>query len=228
MKNSIAILFLIIALLIGCNERSGQPGEPCSVQLPEIHFTRSLNDAVNNASAENKEITIHSDAKKDYFNDPDGKLSNGTAPVLLAEVDNTKSFTLTAKVTPLFKTTYDAGALYIFSTETLWHKFAFEQDERGKTRIVTVRTIDTSDDNNHEAITQDHVYLKISSDTKTVGFYFSTDNVTWNLARLYKNNYPKVIWLGISSQSPIGSGNSTMFENCSLTDKSVKDFRTGL
>jgi len=219
---------MILTVLMGCKENPAQPGEECSVKLPAIHFTRSLNGAAHNAVSEKDVITIKSDARKDYFNDPDGKLSNATAPVLLATVDNTKPFTLTSKVTPLFKETYDAGALYIFSTEVLWHKFAFEQDERGRTRIVSVRTIETSDDNNHEVIEQGNVYLKISSDTKTVGFYFSTDNTTWNLARLYKNNYPNQIWLGVSSQSPMGDGNTTIFENCTLTDVSIKNFRTGI
>jgi hypothetical protein len=61
-----------------------------------------------------------------------------------------------------------------------------------------------------------------------VGFYFSTDNVTWNLARVYKNDYPEKLWLGISSQSPMGEGNLTRFENFSLIDQSVKDFRMGI
>lgn len=36
----------------------------------------------------------------------------------------------------------------------------FEQDERGKHRVVTVRTVGTSDDNNHEVIEQDNIYYK--------------------------------------------------------------------
>ncbi|MCU7549870.1 DUF1349 domain-containing protein [Chitinophagaceae bacterium LB-8] len=168
------------------------------------------------------------EAKKDYFNDPGGKFSNNSAPVLLSRVDNKKPFTLTAKVTPSFKETYDAGVLYIFSTEKLWQKFAFEKDERGRTRVVSVRTIETSDDNNHDILTNESVFLKVTSDTKTVGLYYSIDNVTWNLARLYKNNYPDVIWVGLSTQSPIGNGTTAIFENCSLTENSIKNFREGI
>src|SRR5688572_16295491 len=205
----IFFLAMITLTLSGCKEKSELPGEACSIKLTGIHFTKSLNHAAQNTLVDNEGVILKSDAKKDYFNDPDGKLSNNTAPVLLAEVDNTKPFTLVAKVTPVFKETYDAGTLYIFSTNQMWQKFAFERDERGRTRIVSVRTIETSDDNNHDVITQDSVYLKITSDTKTVGFYYSTDNNNWNLARLYKNNYPETIWVGISSQSPMGDGNST-------------------
>ena len=213
--------------MTSCNRDTNRVGEDCSIKLPLVHFTRSLNNAEQNATLNKEKITIRSDAKKDFFNDPDGKLVNSTAPLLLAKVDNTRPFTLTAKVTPQFTATYDAGALYIFSTEKLWQKFAFERDEQGRTRIVSVRTIDTSDDNNHDVIEQESVYLKISSDTRSVGFYYSTDNKNWNLARLYKNNYPDTIWLGVSSQSPMGDGNATLFEECSLTEESVRDFRTG-
>lgn len=223
----ILILFALI-LMSSCNEKTEQFGQDCSIKLPEIHFTKSLNNAVENATVENDKISVRSDAKKDFFNDPNGKLTNSTAPVLLSKVDNTRPFTFTAKVTPSFHATYDAGTLYIFVTEQLWQKFAFERDERSRSRIVSVRTIETSDDNNHDVVTAESVYLKISSDTKTVGFYHSTDNKSWNLARLYKNNYPEIIWLGISSQSPIGEGNVTDFEDCSLTDESIKDFRMGI
>lgn len=226
---TLKLLLVSFSVILGsCEQKAAQPGRDCSIKFLGIHFTRSLNDADNRATVANDKLTITSKPKTDYFNEPDGTASYATAPVLLTKVDNTKAFTFTAKVTPQFKATYDAGALYIFSTDKLWQKFAFERDEQARTRIVSVRTIDTSDDNNHDVVTQESVYLKISSDTKVVGFYYSTDNITWNLVRLYKNNYPETIWLGLSSQSPVGDGNVTYFESCSLTEMSVKDFRSGI
>jgi regulation of enolase protein 1 (concanavalin A-like superfamily) len=204
------------------------PGEKCSVKLPSIEFTQSLNNAAKNATTTNGKLSLRSEAKKDNFNDPDGKLTNNTAPVLLTRIDNKKPFTLTAKVTPEFLETYDAGVLYIYNKEDLWQKFAFERDERAKTRIVSVRTIGTSDDNNHDVVGNKSVYMKISSDTKTVGFYYSLDNATWQLVRLYKNDYPAETWVGVSSQSPIGNGSVTQFEDCTLTETSIKDFRMGV
>lgn len=227
-KRPHGLLFSLMALLIVPFHAAADPGKECSIKLPGIHFTVCLNGAEKNTKVEGAVVTLKSDAKKDFFNDPDGKLTNSSAPVLLAKVDNTKPFTLTAKVSPEFKETYDAGALYIFHTEKLWQKFAFERDERGATRIVSVRTIKTSDDNNHQPVDNSSVYLKISSDTQTVAFYFSEDNVKWNLARLYKNSYPDTLWVGVSSQSPLGDGNVTRFEGVSLTGESVGDFRMGI
>jgi len=236
---------LALALLTACNTNSPTtstaatekpaataegdktPGDSCNVQLGGITFTRSMNGAAQNATVNGNVLTLHSDAKRDNFNDPDGKLTNHTAPVLLTQVDNTKPFTLTAKMTPQFLETYDAGVLYLYLRDDLWQKFCFERDERARTRIVSVRTIGTSDDNNHDQIKDKSVYMKISSDTKTVGFYYSLDQKQWELARLYKNDYPASIWLGVSSQAPVGKGMDTRFEECTLTATSISDFRLG-
>ncbi len=197
------------------------------IALPGVTFDLALNGAEQYVELAGDRLTLKSPAKRDNFRDPDGKLSNNSAPMLLAEVDNTKPFTFTAKVTPTFSNTYDAGALYIWVRDDLWLKMAMEQDERGRKRLVTVRTTGTSDDNNHDVVTAPSVYMKISSDATTVGFYYSLDNREWQLIRLFKNEYPDTIWLGVSSQSPVGDGNATSFENVSLTQTSISDFRMG-
>jgi len=201
--------------------------EACRITLPGITFTRSINGAAAHAKVEGDKLTLASEARRDYFRDPDGKLSNNSAPLLLTEVVNKKQFTLTAKITPVFLKTYDAGTLYIYVKDDLWLKMAMEMDERGKHRMVSVRTIGTSDDNNHDVITEKSVYMKISSDTKTVGFYYSLDKKSWQLIRLFRNDYPASIWVGISAQSPLGEGTSVLFEDVSLTQRSISDFRLG-
>lgn len=201
---------------------------PCNVAPTDITFTRSLNGAAANARVEGGRLTLKSGARSDYFREPDGAASYHNAPILMATIDNRQPFTMTAKITPTFLKTYDAGTLYIYLKEDLWLKMAMEMDERGKTRMVSVRTNGTSDDNNHDVIAAKSVYMKISSDTKTVAFYYSLDNKTWQLIRLFKNDYGASIWLGVSSQSPTGDGNSTIFEELSLTKRSVTDFRLGI
>jgi len=229
MKHHLSALSL---LLLSIAARPASPesveAEKCRITLPGITFTRSLNQAAAQAKVEGGRITLASEARRDNFRDPDGKLSNNTAPLLLTEVDNKQPFTLTAKVTPTFLKTYDAGALYIYVKEDLWLKMAMEMDERQKTRMVSVRTIGTSDDNNHDVIEAKSVHMKISSDTKTVGFYYSLDEKTWQLIRLFRNDYPASIWVGISTQCPLGEGTSAVFEDLSLTKQSISDFRLGI
>jgi regulation of enolase protein 1 (concanavalin A-like superfamily) len=124
--------------------------------------------------------------------------------VLLTAIDNTKPFTFTTRVTPVLHETYDAGALYLWVREDHWLKMAMERDERGLSRIVTVRTHGTSDDNNHDAISAKSAFLRVSSDTSSIGFYYSLDGKSWQLVRVFRNDYPPRLWLGLSAQSPMG------------------------
>lgn len=220
---------LVIAFITLTSNVSAQDlgSEATRIALPGITFTLALNEAAQNAKITDGKLTLNSPAKRDNFRDPNGKLSNNTAPMLLSEVDNSKPFTFSAQVTPTFLDTYDAGALYIWVRDDLWLKMAMERDERARTRLVSVRTTGTSDDNNHDVVTAKSVHMKISSDTKTVGFYYSLGNDQWQLIRLFKNEYPAKIWLGVSSQSPVGNGNSSTFENIALTQTSIADFRQG-
>ena len=110
-----------------------------------------------------------------------------------------------------------------------WQKDGvWEQYERGIHRVVTVRTIETSDDNNHEAITDsDSVWFKISSDGGRIACYYSPDGETWQMVRLYKNNYPEKLFIGISSQGPGEDAFISQFKKLSLTYGSVGNFRLG-
>jgi regulation of enolase protein 1 (concanavalin A-like superfamily) len=242
-----AIILLGLSALTSCNTKNETAktamkeetktdsafvnGSPCDIKLSSIHFTKAINGADTLIKTEaNEKVIFKAGEKSDYFSDPDGKLSNTTAPMLLSEVDNTKPFTLTAKVTPEFteKGLYNAGVLYLYVNDSFYQKFCFEQDERGNHRVVTVRTMGTSDDNNHDIVKQPFVYMKISSDTKTVASYYSLDKKNWQMVRLYKNNYPKKIWMGISTQCPVDKGTQSIFEEINLEEKSVSDFRLGI
>lgn len=219
------LLPFIALTLFGCTQIKEQTMikvQNCDAGI----FTHSVNSP--NCDPQNDTITICSGAQSDFFNAPDGSVRLASAPLLLKKIDNTKPFTFTAIVKPGFVNTYDAGAVYLFCDEELWLKFAFEMDERGYTRLVTVRTKGTSDDNNHDAITQEEVYMKISSDSKTVGFYYSLEGQQWQLVRLYRNDYPDSIYIALSSQSLVGDGIKTQFTKIELTENSIDNFRLGI
>lgn len=246
MKKILFLISMVAMLFNSCTNRNATSSEStrvmntdsakisgtaCDVTINGIHFTKSINNAASLISIEeNNKVIFPTGEKTDYFADPDDKLSNRTAPILLSEVDNTKPFTFTAKVTPEFTQTglYNAGVLYIYVHDTFWQKLCFEQDERGKHRVVTVRTMGTSDDNNHDIIDNSSVYLKISSDTRTIASYYSIDNQNWQMVRVYQNNYPAKIWMGFSSQCPQDKRSSSVFEELHLEQKSVSDFRMGI
>ena len=186
----------------------------CKISAGNITFTNAINGAENCVKLlDDGALEFHCAEGLDFFSDPNGKLSNTTLPILLVPVENTKPFTLIAKVTPEFTTEglYNAADLFVYSCDSLWQKLAFEQDEYGNHRIVTVRTQGTSDDNNHDKLDVSSVYLK----------------KRWNMVRLYKNCYPKNIYLGISSQCPQKGSCTSRFEEISLSHDNVSDFRLG-
>lgn len=203
----------------------------CNVTLNGLHFTRSLNGAEKQVSDSAGIVTFRAKPQTDFFCDPNGKISQDNAAVLFMEIDNKKPFTYSAKVKTGFtpEGTYSAAVLFVYANDSLWQKLCFEQDERGKHRVISVRTIGTSDDNNHEVVDDEmeYVYFKISSDTQTIANYYSLDGKTWQMVRLYKNEYGDKAYLGICSQAPQSDECISTFKDLQLTTDNVKNFRLG-
>lgn len=201
---------------------------PCDINVGGIRFIKSKNGAENGITLLGDTIKFEAGPQTDYFRSPDGNVVNSSG-VIFTEVDNTKPFTFTAKVQPDFTETgtYSAGVLYAYENDTHCQKLCFEQDEYGDHRVVSVRTIGTSDDNNHQAITGPYVYMRLSSDGTTLGSYFSEDGKIWHMARLYRNDFPEKLLLGLSSQSPKDNEHTCYFSEVSLKQEAVANFRTG-
>jgi uncharacterized protein len=72
-----------------------------------------------------------------------------------------------------------------------------------------------------------YVYMRLSSDGTTLGSYFSEDGNIWHMARLYKNDFPKKLLLGLSSQSPKDDAHTCYFTEVSLKQEAVANFRIG-
>lgn len=202
----------------------------CNISLNGLKFTKSLNGADKQVSDSAGTVIFRAKPQSDYFCDPNGKISQNDAAILFMEVDNKKPFTYSAKVKAGFTENgiYNAAVLYVYANDTLWQKLCFEQDDRGNHRVVSVRTVGTSDDNNHDLLNgKEYVYFKISSDTKTIANYYSLDGQTWQMVRLYKNDYGDKVYLGICSQAPQSDECISTFENLTLTTDNVSDFRLG-
>lgn len=225
---------LMSILMTGCAESKPDAAveketlSSCNVKLSNIQFTQAKNGAENNVAVFNDTLKFVAGPQTDYFRSPDGTVINNS-PVIFTEIDNTKPFTFTAKVEPQFTLTgtYSAGVLYVYENDTHNQKLCFEQDENGAHRVVSVRTIGTSDDNNHQSIEGPSVYMRISSDGKQIGSYYSEDGRTWRMARLYKNDFPEKLLLGLSSQSPKDNEHTCYFSEVSIIETAVPNFRSG-
>ena len=129
-------------LMTGCAESKPDAAveketlSSCNVKLSNIQFTQAKNGAENNVTVFNDTLKFVAGPQTDYFRSPDGTAINNS-PVIFTEIDNTKPFTLTG--------TYSAGVLYVYENDTHNQKLCFEQDENGAHRVVSVRTIGTSE-----------------------------------------------------------------------------------
>lgn len=230
-QNLVLIFIILITSFTGCKKdnKTSKTSEmkDTSVSYAGIEFSKSINDADKYYQVNDSQICIIGNEKTNYFISPDGSRYDATAPILLTTIDNKKPFTFITKIKSDIKHMYDAGTVYLYLNDDNWLKFAFERDEKERKRVVTVKTNRFSDDNNHDIIMEDYVYMKISSDTRQIGFYYSLDGTDWNLARLYRNEYPEKLWIGISSQSSRGSGNTAYFEEMSLLFDNINNFRLG-
>ena len=47
---------------------------------------------------------------------------------------------------------YNAVTFFVYANDSLWQKLCFEHGDHGEHRIVSVRTIGTSDDNNYDEV----------------------------------------------------------------------------
>ena len=203
----------------------------CDITISGIHFTKSINGGDKLVTDSAGVVTLRANPNADFFIDPNEKISQNDAGILLTEVDNTKPFTFKGKVTSGFLKEgglYNAATFFVFANDTLWQKLCFEQGDHGEHRIVSVRTMGTSDDSNHDVVdSAKSVYFKISSDTQSIASYFSLDGREWQMVRIYRNNYPQQLYLGICSQAPQAEECVSTFEELSLTTDNVDDFRMG-
>jgi regulation of enolase protein 1 (concanavalin A-like superfamily) len=224
----ICIIMLSVFLLTSCNTaKNNTEMKNISLIFSGIEFTKAINGAENHYRVNDSLLVVDGIGGSNYFISPDGMRTEATAPILLKEIDNSRPFTFTTCVESKIEKIYDAGTIYIYIDNEHWLKFAFERDEKLRCRVVTVKTDGSSDDNNHDIIGQDYVYMRIASNGKQIGYYYSTNGVDWNLARIYKNNYPQKIWLGLSSQSPKPGNNPAFFGKMSLTDSYISNHRLG-
>ncbi|HLX92708.1 MAG TPA: DUF1349 domain-containing protein [Puia sp.] len=222
---------LWFSLLASCTGNNNKPILAQSETHPlgfHVEFDSSLNSPRRSPPRTDDSLIMTAAGNTDFFIEPGGAYEKSDAPLLLKRVDNRRPFTFVAELRPEHHVKYDAGMIFIFVDLKHWFKFAFEADENMNPRLVTVRTAGVSDDNNHEVFRDSTVYLKISSDTKSIGFYYSADGMKWNLVRVFKNDYPLSLYLGIGTQSPAGTGNKTVFYGAMLTDSAVRDFRSGI
>jgi uncharacterized protein len=178
-----------------------------------------------NVDAE-EQLTMKAGAATDWFNDPAGSPRKDDAPSALF-VSTDQRFTLSARVSVAFASTFDAGALLARVSDDVWAKLCFEYSPQHQPMVVSVVTRGVSDDCNSAPIAGDSVFLRITRREAILAFHYSLDCLVWQLVRYFSLGDARQMALGFSAQSPTGSGCVAAFAQILYNPSAVSDLHNG-
>nr|WP_055585511.1 DUF1349 domain-containing protein [Peterkaempfera griseoplana] len=175
-------------------------------------------------------LTMTSAPGTDLFADPMGREGEQLPDAArLVGVPPEGDFTLAARVTVGFRSTYDAGVLLIHAGERLWAKLCFEYSPQGRPTAVTVVTRGTSDDANAHEVMGDQLWLRITRTGAAFALHSSADGDRWRLLRYFTLGPEAAdrVKVGFMAQSPLGEGCTAVFDRISFQRQAPKDLRDG-
>jgi hypothetical protein len=171
-------------------------------------------------------LELAAGARTDWFVDPSGEREptlNGAA--LVGDVVGDYSFS--ARVRVGFGATFDAGALMLYVSESIWAKLCFEFSPDAEPMIVSVVTRGGSDDANGFVVDGDAVWLRIARLGPAFAFHASTDGRTWRLVRHFTLADDVEPAVGFEAQSPTGEGCEVTFDDIRFAAGRLRELRDG-
>lgn len=130
-------------------------------------------------------------------------------------------FVLSARVTVNFHSQWDGGGLVLYANDGLWAKLAVENNAAKQPTLVSVVTRGRSDDNNSIPVHGANVYLKMAKAGDAVFFYASEDGEKWFVVRAFSMGDAADLRAGFTSQSPMGQGCMTRFDQIRYAAKRI-------
>jgi len=182
-----------------------------------------LNTAVSVIDNKNGSIELIAPAKTDFFCDICSNYKVLNAPFYHTNIEI--DFIFRCKVEPDFHEIYDAGGIIAYDSENKWIKFAYEKTDLGYPSIVSVITMDISDDCNGESINENEIWMQIVRSKNNWCLHYSKDKVSWKMVRYFRLDLSSRISIGIFSQSPRGNGCKVNFSDIELLKQTYNNIR---
>jgi regulation of enolase protein 1 (concanavalin A-like superfamily) len=187
---------------------------------------RWLNEPQSWSAPDGASLVVVAGPRTDLFVDPqrsaEPKLD---APLLVG--DPSGDFLLSARVTVDFAGTYDAGALLLYASDSVWAKLCFEYSPDREPMVVSVVTRGVSDDCNSFVVDGFSVWLRIARVGPAFAFHASTDGAGWSFVRHFALEPGAEPSVGFAAQSPKGDGCVVTFEQISYEPARLGDLRSG-
>ena len=192
---------------------------------------RWLNEAP--ARIEDDALVIAAPPRSDFFRNHGAVAEEGitpdsiqNAPHYYTEIQG--AFVMRVRVQHAFKDTYDACAIMVMQSDTVWGKACFELTDFGTHAVVSVVTNGVSDDANGCNIAGDEVWLQVCRVGNSFAFHYSEDGERFYMMRFFYLPADATIKVGLVAQAPQGSGGERYFRDLSLEHKTVKNIRFGV
>jgi regulation of enolase protein 1 (concanavalin A-like superfamily) len=173
-----------------------------------------------------RSLTLSATPQTDWFTDPETSQVVATTSALVCTPKT--EFMLSARVEVEFASTFDAGALVLWSNTESWAKLAFEYSPQGQAMIVSVVTRGESDDANAVVLDSSSVWLRISGLGDAHAFHYSTDGEQWHFVRYFRLDTYGSVDVGFEAQSPLGGGCVARFSEISFVPKRLAGLRSGV
>ena len=170
-------------------------------------------------------LTLTAAARTDMFVDPAGAEQVPDAGRFVG-LPPGGDFTLAARVSVAFASTFDAGVLLVHAGERHWAKLCFEYSPQHRPTAVTVVTRQTSDDCNSFEVDGGTLWLRVTRAGVAWAFHASTDGAWWRLLRYFTLG-PGLTRVGFLAQSPTGEGCAATFEQITFRSGAPADLRDG-
>ena len=151
-------------------------------------------------------LRVEAGPETDLFVDPGTEVEYLNAPRLVGQVRG--DFTLAARVTGDFGSTFDAGVLLLWAGNDRWAKLCLELSPQGIPTMVSVVTRGVSDDCNSFATRGDDMWLRLARLGAAFAFHASVDGKEWELIRHFSLETGTEPFVGFLVQSPRGPGAS--------------------
>ena len=179
------------------------------------------------ASVAGGALTLTSGPKSDMFIDPAGDEGARPDAGRWTGLPGEDDFTLSARVTVGFASTFDAGVLVLYLSERRWAKLCYEFSPQRKPTAVTVVTHGTSDDSNSFETAGGPLWLRITRSGRVWAFHASVNGAYWQLVRYFTLGEASGARVGFLAQSPTGAGCTAIFDSIAYKPGAPADLRDG-
>ena len=198
------------------------------LHLPGVPFPlQSSGTPACPASVDGGMLTLSGGPRSDLFIDPVGDEGARPDAGRWTGLPNADDFTLAARVTVGFGTTFDAGALLVYLSERRWAKVCYEFSPQHTPMAVTVVTHGISDDSNSFETAGGPLWLRVTRSGRAWAFHASQDGAYWRLLRYFTLGEASGARVGFLAQSPLGPGCTAVFDAVAFTPGKPGDLRDG-